>query len=265
MICNEISYFTFQPGSSNPAAAAAAAEKLADVVRGECPERSYSHMIRYRLSGQAAAGAIDRYFIALEGNDYAARLWHGWGNHPDAIGNFGNFATREDLQGRGIGRKLLEMWFEDISNHPAPPLGLFCTSKMHLLDLYRRYGFRSAMSDVNDPTPLYKPCGSKAETFQEFCEEYYTAGDVALRPGTVGDRHEIDCLLKFHLRDRKKLAEFADLPTFEQAFLDHKFRGAPVPETAVTGSGRIVGWCYTDNSGKKTLQLHPNYKKDDLL
>ena len=266
MTMTNIEFYTFQPGAENTTDSIAAGKALFEAMRNESPERSYSQMMQYRLSGNAANDCTDRYFIAVSGRQYIARLWHGWSNNANAIGNFGNFATVERFRGLGIGRELLKMWFEDINNIPAPPLGLFCTSKMELLSLYGRYGFRSAMRDSNDPAPLYKPCASKAGTFQEFCEEYYTASDtLQIRPGTIRDRHEIDCLLRFAFRDNKKMPfGFDDMPGYEPAFLAASAGLGNMPEVITTVNGRIVGWAYTPLNGKRQIQLHWQYKQDNI-
>ena len=262
---NAFEFYTFIPGENNNADAAAAGRALCQYMTGECPERSYSQMMQHRLNGNAANRCVDRYFIAMQGSQYIARLWHGWGKQKDAIGNFGNFATCEEFQGQGIGRKLLTMWFEDIQAQTEPPLGLFCTSKMHLLDLYRRYGFVSAMRDAADPAPLFKPCGSTAKTFQEFCEEYYTISrTLHIRPGTIGDRHEIDCLLKFAFRDNKKPFGWENMPGFEPAFLAAISGAGNMPEVITAANGHIVGWTYTPLNGPKQLQLHWLYNLNDL-
>ena len=265
MNITEITYHTFVPGIVNPPASAAAGQALCEYMKNESPERSYSQMMRYRLSGCAAGECVDRYFIAMQGSQYIARLWHGWGKQKDAIGNFGNFATCEEFQKQGIGRKLLTMWFEDIQNRSEPPLGLFCTSKMHLLDLYRRYGFVSAMRDASQPAPLYKPCKSTAKTFQEFCEDYYTeTKHLRIRRGTVSDRHEIDCLLKFAFCDHKKPFAWENMPGFEPAFLAANSGAGNMPEVITADNGHIVGWAYTPINGTRLIQLHWKYNAKDI-
>ena len=266
MTLNNIAFYTFQPGVENTIDAIAAARALLEVMRGEFPERSYSQMMQYRLSGNAANDCTDRYFIAVSGKQYIARLWHGWGKNAGAIGNFGNFATDEKFRRLGIGKVLLNMWFEDINTISDQPLGLFCTSKMELIELYGRYGFRSAMRDPQDPAPLYKPCASAAPTFQEFCEEYYTACDsLQIRPGTIRDRHEIDCLLRFAFRDNNKMPfGFDDMPGYEPAYLAAVSGLGNMPEVITTADGKVVGWAYTPLNGKRRIQLHWQYKPDDV-
>ena len=77
---------------------------------------SYADMMRYRISGKAACECKDVYYVAHDGEKAFGRLWHGWGRHTDAIGNWGNFYTEESARGQGIGGGLLRLWQNDFEN-----------------------------------------------------------------------------------------------------------------------------------------------------
>ena len=98
------------------------------------------------------------------------------------------------------------------------------------------------------------------------CEEYYTASDtLQIRPGTIRDRHEIDCLLRFAFRDNNKMPfGFDDMPGYEPAFLAASAGLGNMPEVITTVNGRIVGWAYTPLNGKRQIQLHWHYKQDNI-
>ena len=93
----------FLCGDPQTNASAALSQWLATVET----DRSYLPMMQYRIAGHAAEECTDVYFIATEEDRAVSRLWHGWGKHENAIGNFGNFMTREDLQGQGIGKQMM--------------------------------------------------------------------------------------------------------------------------------------------------------------
>ena len=76
----------------------------------------YADMLRIRVAGGTLTESVDRYFVAHENGACISRLWNGWGRHENAIGNFGHFFTLENMRGKGIGKRLLEMWYEDTHN-----------------------------------------------------------------------------------------------------------------------------------------------------
>ena len=220
-------------------------------------DRSYLPMMQYRVAGKAARMCKDTYYIAMEADEIVSRLWHGWGNHPYAVGNFGNFVTKDEVQGRGIGRKVLNAWFEDLQQTADQPLGLFCSAKNgYLIDLYGGYGFTQAVIKPSF-SMLYKPLGDSPATFPELCEEYYCeATTLTVRPATVQWRHEIDCLLKFAMA---ALGEPFGLPgckTLEEAIVWPHIGNA---QLVFTERDRPVGWSFTGADGVTRWQLHPRY------
>ncbi len=247
-----------------------AAEKLDLVLAGENPDRSYSGMMRFRLSGRAFPQCRDTYFIALdsERDVCVARLWYGWGNHEHAVGNFGNFMTDEHYRRRGIGSLLLDLLGEDLNHHSgALPSALFCTAgDAGIAEVYhKRYGFRPILPGRTHGH-LYCPLGNSPDSFEEFCQEYYNRadGEIHFIPGTVAYRHEIDCLLRFALSTRGEVFGLPGIESFEEALLSPE-KG--VLECALSDSGVCVGWAFTPKGGVRRVQLYPGtgkQKKGDL-
>lgn len=253
---SDIRYDRFAAGGAMSEAARILDRELAN----ENPGMTYSQMMRLRLSGRAAAECTDTYFIATTPDgEYVARLWHGWGRHPESIGNFGNFKTLEKFQRRGIGRRLLDMWYADREGRADLPLALFCTSsKPHLVRLYGEYGFRPALRG-SEGGPLYCPLGGSPATFQEFCEKYYTPAEfLELRPASIGWRHEIDCLLNFFMQDHRQSASLPGAVNLEYALLNP---AAGKAELFFTDAGRCVGWAFTPAGGERSCCLFPRYRE----
>ena len=73
-----------------------ASRALMDWLNETETDRSYLPMMKHRVAGKAADACHDTYYIAMEGDEIISRLWHGWGKHPNAVGNFGNFMTKEE-------------------------------------------------------------------------------------------------------------------------------------------------------------------------
>ena len=109
---------------------------------------SYADMMRYRVSNRAATQCTDTYYVAHSDGRALSRLWNGWGRHQDAIGNFGNFVTLEELRGQGIGHKMLDFWFEDISARDDLPLCFLCMGEKRAAKLYFPYGFQTIEKDA---------------------------------------------------------------------------------------------------------------------
>ena len=256
---DEITYETFYAGAK-PSDAAMALDRL---LANENPDMTYSQMMRYRLAGKASNECTDIYFLASHLDTQVARLWHGWGKHPNAIGNFGNFRTAEAWQRRGIGRHLLNLWYENLQQHQADgPLALFCTSsKPHLVKLYGEYGFRPALVG-SEGGPLYCPLQNSPATFQEFCQQYYAPDDrLVIRPASIGWRHEIDCLLNFALLDAGESFAFPEMPKLEAALLNPS---AGLAELIFTSKNHCIGWAFTPSGGERMLQLHPSFRQQKI-
>lgn len=239
----------------DPQARGTAAERALFEMMREEQDRSYADMIRLRISGGAAEECDDTYFVALEGEKCLSRLWHGWGRHDNAIGNFGNFFTLEEARGTGVGRKLLHMWMEDLETKEKKPLALFCSALPDIAPIYFPYGFRVAV-DKGTVLFLYKPVADSSQTFRAFYENYYQPADCLVRrKATIGWRHEIDCLLKFALADRN-LPFGIDGINLEGALLYHPGEA----QLLFTPGGRCVGWIF---KGEK--QVFPVYSEARIL
>ena len=229
---------------------------LFNMLKDEKPGVSYADMLRYRVSGKAANSCNDIYYIAHQDDKCLSRLWNGWGKHDSAIGNFGNFITIEEMRGKGIGKRVLEVWFEDLQNQPNPPAALFCTADLRPAQLYFSYGFRPAISG-REYGPLYMPIGNSPKTFNEFCDMYYTPTNKLIRrPADIEWRHEIDCLLKFAFIEIGLPFGMGEVYSMEEALLYS-------PENAemiFTEKGRCVGWIY-----KGKIQIYPTYKNVEII
>ncbi len=256
-----ISYHTFYPGAVNaPDDAAAGKALLCWVEEAEPPEASYAQMMRFRLQGEAFPECRDAYFAALDETRCVSRVWHGWGKHADAIGNFGNFRTAQDHQHQGIGRVLLDRCFSELQTAKELPLALFCSAGAFIAPAYRKYGFHALLPGT-DHGPLYCPLGDSPRSFAEFCRQYYhPAEKLQLLPGTIGFRHEIDLLLKFALAYEGRNFGLSAFPSYEAAYLAIRHdRAAGVLERVALPDGHTVGWAFTAPGGEREMQLHPAY------
>lgn len=225
---------------------------LIEMMKGRDLGVSYADMIRFRLDGGAADECFDAYYVARDGKRGLSRHWNGWGKHDDAIGNWGNFFTEEACRDQGIGGRLLELWFEDFKSREENPICFLCSAgTKELTMLYRRFGFRPAMTDA-DRGPLYMPIGDSPADFREFCNDYYKPSRaLTSKPATVGYRHEIDCLLRFALTDIGMPFGIGAMPQIENALLY-------CPERArilFAENGHAVGWSFDGE-----IQVHPIYK-----
>lgn len=213
----------------------------------------YADMLRRRAAGELRDLCTDIYFLATENGELLSRLWCGWGKHTGAVANFGNFVTRADLRGRGIGRALLADWQNCIARRADAPLVFFCNAGApHLVKFYAPYGFRLAV-DGTEAGPLYCPIGSSPATFREFCAEYYTPCEhLTVRPATVEYRHEIDCLLRFALMNEGETLGVAGFGSVEEAYL----RGALSEIVFYFNDAEgVVGW----GRGEEA-QVYPAYR-----
>ena len=235
----------------------AAYNALAEMMNGVDIGASYADMIRYRISGAAADDCKDIYYVAHEHDNAIARLWNGWGQHSDAIGNWGNFYTDAAYRGKGIGGKVLKFWYEDFRQMSDPPLCFLCSAATkELTDLYRRFGFRPALENT-EFGPLYLPVGDSPETFREFYQNYYTPSDVLYhKKANVGYRHEIDCLLRFVYRDLGLTFGIDHLRKIEEGILRFPERCGML----FSQDGHCVGWSFD-----KKIQVHPMYRSSSLV
>lgn len=160
---NPVTFHIFSPGNTAEHTAAAA---LAEVISAEEPDAAWSRMILHRLKGNVSEECTDRYYIAMKDGKCVSRLWCGWGKHANAIGNWGHFRTADAMQGKGIGRSVLDLWFEHQQTTENGPAAFLCScGKEYLVKLYGRYGFRTALKDTKTG-PLYCPWGKPLKHFR---------------------------------------------------------------------------------------------------
>ena len=216
---------------------------------------SYADMMRYRVSNRAKGECIDTYYVAHDGENAYSRLWNGWGRHNDAIGNFGNFVTVETLRGQGLGHRMLEFWFDDISSRQDLPLCFLCMGDKRASKLYFPYGFQTIEKGASFG-PLFMPLGDSPQDFREFCAEYYLPSPILFRrPASVEWRHEIDCLLKYALWTMDQDH------TVNGTYLEEALLYAPEKAALLfTEGGRCVGW---ELNG--TRRLHPTYQSSEIV
>ena len=228
-----------------------AGKAISRMLEGYNVGATYADMMRLRLSGKVSDQCVDTYFVAHEGGTCYSRLWHGWGKHKVAIGNFGNFITLEECRGQGIGKQMMQMWHNDILQRSDKPLGLFCTGNERVVQLYYGYGFRAAGKGWAGGN-LYLPLGDSPETFDAFCDMYYEPSEkLFARPACIGYRHEIDCLLRFYFMEQGLIFEINDLMKIEDALLYSPQR----VQMLFTENGHCVGW-----QADETRRVHPQYK-----
>lgn len=228
---------------------------LSQMLENENNGVSYADMMRYRVANSAAEQCVDTYYVAQSGGKVCSRLWNGWGRHENAIGNFGNFVTVEELRGQGIGHKMLEFWHKDISARNDLPLCFLCMGDKRAAKLYFPYGFQ-AIEKGAEWGPLFMPLGDSPNDFRELCDLYYQPSDrLYVKKATVEWRHEIDCLLKYALWSMG---------------LDHTINGAYLEQALLyspnsagllfTEGGRCVGW---ELAGE--IIVHPKYKNSEII
>jgi len=235
--------------NGEPSEARAALERM---MCGVDEGKSYADTIRLRVSGALADECNDTYYLAREGDRALARHWNGWGRHADAIGNWGNFYTEAECRGRGIGSALLRFWEEDFKDRDDLPLCFLCSAATpELVAWYSRFGFRVAIEGT-DHGALYMPVGDSPESFREFYTRYYQpSATLVCKPATFEYRHEIDCLLRFALRDRGIELGIGECKSVESALLYYPER----VEMIFSEDGHCVGWSL---DGKR--QVYPIYE-----
>ncbi len=228
---------------------------LAKMLEGENLGVSYADMMRYRVANKAAGECLDTYYVAHDGGKAYSRLWNGWGRHENAIGNYGNFVTLEEIRGQGLGHRMLEFWYEDISSRDGLPLCFLCMGDKRAAKLYFPYGFQTIEKGA-EWGPLFMPLGDSPTDFRELCELYYQpTGALFRRPANVEWRHEIDCLLKYSLWSMG-LDYTIDGRILEQALL----YSPCAAELLFTEGGRCVGWTLDG-----CVKVHPKYENTPIF
>jgi hypothetical protein len=207
----------------------------------------YMHL---RLSGALTEVCKDIYFVTHEDGKGISRVWMCYGNHENAVANWGAVFTEKEYRGKGYCAKNLDYCFEQIEAMKNQPLALFCTAG-DVTALYRRYGFVPAIMGT-EQGPLYRPCAGSPKTFQEFCENYYTPTDeLFVVDADFGWRNEIDCLLRFALLDMGEEFGINGINDLYLLLMKDPKRARIV----LTKENKCVGWVVDD-----IMQLHPAYR-----
>lgn len=232
---------------------------LEKMMRGHDIGKTYADMMRLRIDGGAAHECHDVYYVATENGCAIGRHWMGWGAHPNAVGNWGNFYTDEAFRGKGVGGALLRAWQDDLlsPDHTPLPSAFFCSAHTpELTSLYARFGFRPAIKG-RDCGPLYMPLGESPDSFEEFCELYYVPSSTLRRiPASIGFRHEIDCLLRFYFMNNGLTFGIKDANSLESMLLHSPERA----ELFFTEDERCVGWAVDGEA-----QIHDRYKNSVII
>lgn len=216
-------------------------------------EDKYMH---YRLDGNLTDVCEDIYFVAHDNGVAISRLWMCYPKHDNAVANWGAFFTLEEHRGKGIGGKILDYCFEEISKLNNPPTALFCTAgKPQLAKLYGKYGFIPAIKNTSYGA-LYCPIKNSPETFEDFCKKYYTpAKQLITVKATFEWRNEIDCLLNFAMQDLGLSYAINNESNLYDILLNTPERDAKV---ILTDDNKCVGWQLDGNT--KVYPLYENFK-----
>ena len=213
--------------------------------------------LKYRVSGKQEEYCDDTYTYALADGDAVCRLWDGYGKHENPIGNWGAFFTEESHRRLGIGKKVLEGWREEFKNREKKPLAFFCSAPLHLVGVYGECGFRPAFKGATHGA-MYCPVGDAPETFQEFCQQYYTKTEKLIaRPATLQYRNEIDCLFRFAMTEKGLSCDIGEIAFLDQVLANPSLGTA---EIIFTAESRVAGWTFTPTDGKKQTLIHPLYE-----
>jgi len=217
-------------------------------VYGMTPQDDiYMHM---RLGGALVDLCTDIYFVTHEDDAGLSRIWMCYGKHQGAVSNWGAVYTPAEFRGKGYCQKTLDYCFAQIDSMQNPPPALFCTAG-EIARVYNRYGFVPALRGAQ-MGPMYRPCGNSPQTFQEFCEQYYTETDeLVVVDADFGRRNEIDCLLRFALMDIGEKFGIGGVNDLFVILMEQPERAKII----LTKEGKTVGWAVDGE-----IQLHPKYR-----
>ena len=234
--------------------------------------------IRQRVLGQYADRCIDRYFVGEVEGRIVGQVWYGLPRIDDGrtfgIGNFGHVYTDPDWRGQGIAHEITGIVVDDFN---AEPIGscLLCTAGRGAGRIYLDYGFETIPPGGSyGPMGLIKP--SAAPSFAALDERYFAPGlPVTVRPGHIGDRHDLDRMLDFSApwivaRERWHLTGLAArVPTFISA-LHYVEDGRGLIGVLQTTTGSLVGHAFVLALGSRwetglrvfDIVVHPHYLAD---
>jgi len=231
--------------------------------------------IRERVLGKYAKHCLDRYFVGEVDGRIVGQVWYGLPRIDDGrtfgIGNFGHVYTEPDWRGQGIAGEITRI-VVDHFNADATGSCLLCTAGEQAGRIYLKHGFQFIPPTARSGAMgLVKP--SVAPSFAALDERYFAPGlPVTVRPGHIGDRHDIDRMLDFsapwiEARSRWHLVgQSSHVPTFISA-LHYVEDGRGLICVLQTSSGSIVGYAFVLNLGSRyetglltfDMVLHPHY------
>ncbi len=234
--------------------------------------------IRQRVLGQYADRCIDRYFVGEVEGRIVGQVWYGLPRIDDGrtfgIGNFGHVYTDPDWRGQGIAHEITRIVVDDFNAEPAGSC-LLCTAGQGAGRIYLDYGFETIPPGGSyGPMGLIKP--SAAPSFAALDERYFAPGlPVTVRPGHIGDRHDLDRMLDFSApwivaRERWHLTGLAArVPTFISA-LHYVEDGRGLIGVLQTTTGSLVGHAFVLALGSRwetglrvfDIVVHPHYLAD---
>lgn len=228
--------------------------------------------IRQRLEGRYVEYCVDRYFTGEIRGRLVAQVWYGYGRGGAGVGNFGHTYTTPEFRRQGIMKELLGFLLADFARSDAQ--ALLCTGWAPASAYYQTIGFEFIADGPltgRDPMALIKK--DHAADFRELDERYFAAGtEVIVRPGTIRDRHDCDCMMDFspslgRIRERwGRTFAAACVPTYIEA-LYRVEDGRGLLTVCETSSRSIVGYGFAVNIGSPLeprlaafdFLVHPNY------
>jgi len=225
--------------------------------------------IRQRLRGDYAAFCVDKYFLGEIHGRIAGQIWYGYATAGTGIANFGHVYTEPEHRKKGIADELMKVFKAAFDASPVHA-ALCGTGTPWVARMYFRYGFQPVVQGAETgPLVLFKE--GRGRGFRAFEEEYFRPGqDVAVLPGTMAYRHDIDKMLKNALlirnKQSKRVAMASRVATYQDAcFLVEDGRGLVAVARAARGS--VVGWSFCLNTGSPwearanafDFEIHPYY------
>lgn len=213
--------------------------------------------LRKRLCGELINVSNDFFFLAHNDTEGLSRIWMGYGKHANAVSNWGAVFTPEKHRGKGYCSEILKYCFEELENMNDAPTALFCTAgTLKLANLYKKYGFTTAING-RDCGPLYRPMGNSPKTFREFCRKYYTETEELFVVNADFDwRNEIDCLLRFALKDIGENFGIKGINDLWSIIMDEPERAKII----LTKENKCAGWMIDDE-----MQLYPIYRQVEKI
>ena len=231
--------------------------------------------IRQRVLGQYADHCLDRYFVGEVAGEIIGHAWYGLPRPGEAptrgVGNFGHVYTNPDWRGQGVAREISRVLVDHFNAEPSGSC-LLCSASAESGRIYHKFGFRFIPpTAASGAMGLIKP--AVAASFAELDASYFAPGrEVAVVPGHIGHRHDLDRMLDFsapwiEARQRwHRVALASRVPTYIAA-LHYVEDGRGLIGVLQTDEGSVVGYAFALNlgagceTGLMTFDfvVHPHY------